>query len=124
MDELLQSRGVFHMELHFSSSRATLWLYDDSYHYRIHTLDELNDACLAYPARPYPKKAVISADSIPKIFKQFKILRFADETIYLRSASLNIINGMVALNFSCDGSHYIPAEEFLSRGEQFWLGQK
>jgi len=124
MEELLQSRGVFHAKLHFSSSRATLWLYDDPYRYRVHTLDELEDACLAYPARSYPKDAVVSPEQIPVIFKQFKTLRFADETVYLRAASLNIINGMVALNFSCDGSHYIPAEEFLNRGEMFWLGSK
>ena len=124
VEELLQSRGVFHAKLHFSSSRATLWLYDDPYHYRVHTLDELEDACLAYPARPYPEDAVVLPEQIPVIFEQFKTLRFADETVYLRAASLNIINGMVALNFSCDGSHYIPAEEFLNKGEMFWLGSK
>ena len=124
VEELLQSRGVFHAKLHFSSSRATLWLYDAPYHYRVHTLNELEDACLAYPARPYPKDAVVSPEQIPIILKQFKALRFADETVYLRAASLNIINGMVALNFSCDGSHYIPAEEFLNNGEMFWLGSK
>ena len=124
VQELLQSHGVFHAKLHFSSSRLTLWLYDDPYHYRVHTLDELKDTCLAYPARSYPKNAVISQEKIPEIFKQFKTLRFADETVYLRAASLNIINGMVALNFSCDGSHYIPAEDFLKEGEMFWLGSK
>lgn len=122
--ELLQFHGVFHAKLHFSSSRLTLWLYDDPYHYRVHTLDELKDTCLAYPARPYPENAVIKPEQIPKIFKQFKTLRFADETVYLRAASLNLINGMVALNFSCDGSHYIPAEDFLKEGEMFWLGSK
>lgn len=122
--ELLSSRGIFHAKLHFSSSRVTLWLYDDPYHYRVHPQEELNDTCLAYPARPYPKDAVVSPDQITRIFEEFKTLRFADETVYLRAASLNIINGMVALNFSCDGSHYIPAEEFLNKGEMFWLGSK
>ncbi len=124
IEELLQSRGIFHAKLHFSSSRATLWLYDDPYHYRVHSQAELDNTCLAYPARPYPQDAVVSAEQIPQIFKQFKALRFADETVYLRAASLNIINGMVALNFSCDGTHYIPAEEFLNNGEMFWLGSK
>jgi hypothetical protein len=124
VEELLQERGIFHAKLHFSSSRATLWLYDDPYHYRVHSQEELKNTCLAYPARPYPTNAVVSPAAIPKIFKQFKTLRFADDTVYLRAASLNIINGMVALNFSCDGSHYIPAEEFLQKGEMFWLGSK
>ncbi|MBO0614214.1 hypothetical protein [Thiothrix fructosivorans] len=54
--------------------------------------------------------------------KQLKALRFADETIYLRSASLNIVNGTVGLNFSCDGSHYLSYDEFLSKGLDFWFG--
>jgi hypothetical protein len=29
---------------------------------------------------------------------------------------------MVGLTFSCDGAHYLPAEEFLARDEGFWLG--
>jgi hypothetical protein len=49
-------------------------------------------------------------------------LRFADETIYLRAASLNIVNGMVGLNFSCDGSHYMHYEEFLEKSMPFWFG--
>ncbi|MBA1331657.1 hypothetical protein QQ73_11120, partial [Candidatus Endoriftia persephone str. Guaymas] len=44
-----------------------------------------------------------------------KALRFADETIYLRSASLNIMNGMIGLTFSCDGSHYMSIDEFLEK---------
>ena len=48
------------------------------------------------------------------------IVRLADEVIYLRSGSLNIFNGMVSLNFSCDGSHYLPYRDFLDRESPFW----
>jgi len=34
-----------------------------------------------------------------------QLVRFADENIYLRSASINTCNGYVSLHFSCDGSH-------------------
>ncbi|MCG8099423.1 MAG: hypothetical protein JAZ05_10070, partial [Candidatus Thiodiazotropha taylori] len=54
--------------------------------------------------------------------EEFKALRFVDETIYLRSASVNIMNGMLGLTFSCDGSHYMPVEEFLAKNLSFWLG--
>jgi hypothetical protein len=27
---------------------------------------------------------------------------------------------MVGLTFSCDGSHYLPWDEFLSKGYDFW----
>jgi len=43
-----------------------------------------------------------------------------DEMFYLRSGTLNIFNGVVGLTFSCDGSHYLPWEEFLNKGHDFW----
>jgi hypothetical protein len=32
------------------------------------------------------------------------------------------MNALVRLTFSCDGSHYLPAEEFLRRDASFWFG--
>ena len=49
-------------------------------------------------------------------------LRKVDMTIYLRTASINIYNGMVSLTFSCDGSHYMRYDEFLAKGATFWSG--
>ncbi|HIJ35492.1 MAG TPA: hypothetical protein HPP65_13935, partial [Gammaproteobacteria bacterium] len=124
VDELMVERGIFHAKLHFSSSRATLWLFDDPYRYRVHVLDEILNpsVCLAYPLRVYPQNALVPADQVHTILERFKWLREVDETIYLRAASVNIINGIVALNFSCDGSHYLPYEEFLEMNENFWFG--
>jgi hypothetical protein len=51
------------------------------------------------------------------------MLRNADETVYLRSASLNIVNGMVGLTFSCDGSHYLHYTDFLAMDRDFWFGK-
>lgn len=124
LDVLVREHGVFHSKLHLSSSRAVLWLYDDPYHYRLHTLAELIDPtmCLPYPKRPYPEEATLPPELVHPVLEQLKTLRRADETIYLRSASLNIMNGLVRLTFSCDGSHYLPAEEFLRRDASFWFG--
>lgn len=124
MDELLGERGVFHAKLHFSSARATLWLTDDPYRYRVHVLKEIVDpsVCLAYPQRDYPDMALVGRDRIGAVFNRFARLRNADETIYLRSGSLNLINGLVGLTFSCDGTYYLPADEFLARDEAYWLG--
>lgn len=124
MDELLGERGVFHAKLHFSSSRATLWLTDDPYRYRVHVLREITDPamCLAYPRRPYPDMATVTRDRIKPVFERFALLRTTDETLYLRSASLNLVNGLVGLTFSCDGTHYLPAEEFIARDRRFWFG--
>ena len=125
MNELMTEHGVFHGKLHFSSSRATIWLTDDPYSYRILGFDELADPniCLAYPHRGYTDRATVPRHTIPPIFDMFRELRFADDTIYLRSGSLNVCNGMVSLNFSCDGSHYVRYDEFLGKGLEFWFGQ-
>ena len=121
---LLCKRGIFHAKLHYSSSRATLWPYEYPYEYQLHVLDEITDpdVCLAYPKRGYPQEAKVIEEKVKKVFDRLKDLRNADETIYLRSGSLNIINAMVGLNFSCDGSHYMPVDEFLNKPDSFWFG--
>ncbi|MBK1725088.1 PDC sensor domain-containing protein [Thiocystis violacea] len=122
--ELITAHGVFHGKLHFSSSRATLWTIDDPFRYRILDYEDLTNPgiCLAYTRRAYPEDAAIPENRIKDVFQTFRELRFMDETIYLRSGSLNIFNGMVGLNFSCDGSHYMQWDEFLHKSLGFWLG--
>jgi hypothetical protein len=124
LEELILQHGFFHGKIHFSSNRFTLWHVDDPYDYHILTMETLNDpdVCLAYPQRPYFQRAIVPSLKIIEVFKQFRVLRLADETVYLRSGSLNIVNGMVGLNFSCDGTHYIPYDEFLEKGLEFWFG--
>jgi hypothetical protein len=122
--ELILHHGIFHAKLHYSSSRATLWLYDDPHRYRLHVLDEIisPSVCLAYPQRRYPDDAQVIPGEIMSVLEAFSRLRLADDTVYLRSASLNVINAMVGLNFSCDGSHYMPVDEFLDKPDSFWFG--
>ncbi len=124
LQELMLEHGVYHCQIHYSSSRVTVWHVDDPFVYRILTMDELSDMsiCLAYPRRSYLDRAIVPKQDIMKIFKQFSALRFADRTIYLRSGSLNLVNGMIGLNFSCDGTHYLLFDEFLKKGLDFWFG--
>lgn len=124
LEELMLEHGVYHCQIHYSSSRVTVWHVDDPYTYRILTMDELSDTeiCLAYPRRDYFNRNIVPKDDICNVFKQFSALRFADETIYLRSGSLNLVNGFIGLNFSCDGTHYLVYDDFLSRGLEFWFG--
>lgn len=123
LEELMTDRGVFHGKLHFSSSRATLWLYDDPWRYRLLDIDALTDpdTCLIYPVQAYPADAVTPRDQIRPVLDAIAALRFIDDTFYLRAGSLNIMNGMVGLTFSCDGSHYLPWDEFLAKGTAFWI---
>ena len=121
---MIAEHGVFHAKIHFSSGRCSIWLMDDPYSYRILTIDDIldPDLSLAYPWRSYTDKATVTLEQVKACFKQFKRLRYGDETIYLRSASINIINGMIGLTFSCDGSHYMPVNDFLEKEQTFWFG--
>lgn len=121
IEELICERGIFHVKIHYSSSRTTLWQLENPYHYRVHVLDEiLNPAvCLAYPPVKYTNNALVTKQQVKEVLDKFTQLRFADETVYLRSASINIINGMVGLTFSCDGTHYLTAEKFMSEKLNF-----
>jgi hypothetical protein len=124
LEELLTERGMFQCVIHFSSSRVTIWLLDDPYRYRILDHEALSDpdVCLLYPRRPYPKDALIPKKSIANILGNMRKLRTADETLYLRAASINIFNGLLSLTFSCDGTHYMSWRDFLEKDMRFWLG--
>ncbi len=97
---------------------------EDPFRFRIHGIEELSnpDLCLVYPRRDYPDDAEIPQDAVARILHCFRDLRFMDETLYLRSGSLNIFNGLIGLTFSCDGSHYMPWDEFLDKSLGFWIG--
>jgi hypothetical protein len=126
LGELITGRGVFHAQLHFSSNRATVWLTDDPYHYRLLGVDELTnpDLCLACSPRSYPDTAMVPERAVLPVLETFRQLRFMDEHLYLRAGSLNIFNGTVGLSFSCDGSHYMQYREFLEKDVAFWAGMR
>jgi hypothetical protein len=123
LEELLTERGVFQCQIHFSNSLATIWTLDDPLRYRILDHETLSDPdiCLIYPPRTYPPDAAIAPDEIGRILNTLQVLRLTDPTIYLRMASINMFNGMVSVTFSCDGSHYMPHDEFLTKDTSFWF---
>jgi len=126
LGELITGHGVFHGKLHFSGNCATVWLTDDPYHYRLLGLDELTgpDLCSAWLPHVYPELAAVPEHAVLPVLERFRQLRFLDDTVYLRSGSLNIFNGSVGLTFSCDGSHYMKYHEFLETDVQFWAGPR
>ena len=95
---------------------------NDPLRYRVHVKEEFLDPeiCRAYPRLPYAEEALIPTPEIPKVLAEFKRLRMQDNHIYLRSASLNVVNGLVGLNFSCDGSHYLNYAEFLTQADNLY----
>jgi hypothetical protein len=126
LEELMTSHGVYHVMLHFSSSRAVIWLFDDPYRYRLLDIAALTDPsiCLAYPERAYPADALVPREKIRAVLDSLRDLRYMDDMFYLRTGTLNVFNGVVGLTFSCDGSHYLPWDEFISKGYDFWASGK
>jgi len=124
ISSLLKRHGIFHAQIEFSSSRLVLWSVDSPFDFQVLTADELfsHDLVNTYPHQDYLQDASIPEDLISKVLKQFTALRNADETIYLRSGMINIINGTVGLTFSCDGFHIMSIAEFLSKDINFWIG--
>jgi len=123
VEVLMLGHGVFHAKLHFSTGQVTLWLLNDPLRYRVHVKEEFldPDLRLVYPCVPYTAEALVPTPEIPKVMAEFKRLRTQDNQIYLRSASLNVVNGLVGLNFSCDGSHYLNYAEFLTQAGKLYV---
>jgi hypothetical protein len=123
LNKLISKHGVFHCVLHFSSGMAQLWQMDDPYQYRLYKVEQLldPDMYLSYPRRTYPAKALVSTEQVQRVLERFCLLRLVDDKIYLRSGSVNIMNGLVSLSFSFEGSQYLPAEEFLSKDLSCWF---
>lgn len=105
---------IFHAVVHFSSNQLTCWSYADPYRYTV----SVGNAVLApeFPMQ-FARTVGAAAPTIPyadivSILREFKRLRFKDPNMYLRNGSINVMNGVIGLAFSCDGSHYLSYNEF------------
>lgn len=114
---LIKNHGIFHAKIHFSTGQITLWLLDDPLRYRVYVKDEFFhlDVNTINGHEIYGGYAIIDHGVITAVFDGFKQLRTRDPQVYLRSGSINVVNGMIGLNFSCDGSHYMSYREFLGK---------
>lgn len=119
---LLTTKGAFHVKVHYSSSQLTCWFADDAYRYRVFVMDEvLRPGFLDQfrDCRIDHLQPLIDEDSTLAILKEFKRLRSTDQTIYMRNGSINRVNGLSGMTFSCDGSHYIDHKTFFEKLETF-----
>ncbi|MCP4933110.1 MAG: hypothetical protein GY927_02655 [bacterium] len=116
IEELFQFYGAFHVQIDLSTCQVMIWLLDDPFNYRIVVGEELFDESVwqRHPNAAYPDNAKIRLDQIRPVLERFKTLRFEDDKVYLRSGSINIMNGCLRLNFSCDGTHFIDHRDFLT----------
>ncbi|MET0104102.1 MAG: hypothetical protein ABW072_03030 [Sedimenticola sp.] len=115
---LLTNKGAFQVKAHYSSSQLTCWFYDDPYNYRVYVKEEICDSGFldSFPSLSYEgRQPSVEQHQIGLILDEFRRLRLSDAQVYLRSASINRLNGMIGMNFSCDGTHYIQHDEFFQR---------
>lgn len=119
---LLTRKGVFHTKVHYSSSQLTCWFASDPFCYEKFVREEVLDPGFLdrFADGDYAgRTSVIDGDDIHRIYKEFRRLRLTDETIYLRNGSVNLINGMINMSFSCDGTHYIDHKTFFAKLDRF-----
>lgn len=119
---LLTRKGAFHVKVHYSSSQLTCWFADDAYRYRVFVkeevledgfLDQFRDCTIDH------LQPVINTLDTLAIVKEFRRLRTTDSNIYLRNGSINRINGVIGMTFSCDGAHYIDHKTFFEKLDTF-----
>jgi hypothetical protein len=119
---LLTRKGVFHAKVHYSSSQLTCWFARDPFCYEKFLKEEvLEEGFLdRFPDSDHAGRVpVIDGAGIDRVLGEFRRLRLTDETIYLRNAAMNLINGMINMSFSCDGTHYIDHKTFFEKLENF-----
>jgi hypothetical protein len=119
---LLTAKGAFHVKIHYSSSQLTCWFADDAFRYRVFVKEEVLAPGFLEQFRECKidhLQPVIDAEDTFSVLKEFKRLRKTDQTIYLRNGSINRINGLIGMTFSCDGAHYIDHKTFFEKLETF-----
>lgn len=126
LNKLISEHGVFHCTLHYLSGQTILWQINEPYQYRLYEIEQLlaPDMYQTYPRQTYPINANLSQRQVRQVLERFSSLRLGDDSIYIRTGSLNIMNGMVSLSLSGEGSQYMSAETFLGKDLSFWFGQK
>jgi len=119
---LLTRKGMFHTKIHYSSNQLTCWFARDPFCYEKYVreqvlddgfLDRIADGDLA------GRESLLTADDIARVLGEFRRLRLTDESIYLRNGAINLVNGMINMSFSCDGTHYIDHKTFFAKLDRF-----
>ncbi len=119
---LLTRKGVFHLKIHYSSSQITCWFARDPFCYEKHVRESVlqPDFIDRFPDSGYAGRIpLLTSMDIRRLLGEFRRLRMTDQTIYLRNAAVNLINGMINMSFSCDGTHYIDYKTFLAKLDKF-----
>jgi hypothetical protein len=119
---LLTQKGAFHVKVHYSSNQLTCWFADDAFRYRVFVKEEVLEEDFLNQFRDCTidhLQPLINNIETLAVLKEFRRLRTTDQTIYMRNGSINRVNGLIGMNFSCDGAHYIDHKTFFDKLETF-----
>jgi hypothetical protein len=119
---LFTCKGAFHMKIHYSSSQLTCWFTRDPFCYEKFVRETVFEPGFVhrFPDDGYAGRTpLLSPEDILRVLTEFRRLRLTDQTVYLRNAAINLINGMINMSFSCDGTHYIDYKTFLAKLDKF-----
>jgi hypothetical protein len=122
VNTLLTRKGAFHVKVHYSSSQLTCWFAEDAYRYRVFVKEEVLETGFLDQFRDCRidhLQPVIDAVDTLAVLNEFRRLRTTDQTIYMRNGSINRINGLIGMTFSCDGAHYIDHKTFFKKLDTF-----
>lgn len=113
--QLMLTKGVFHLQIHFAASQLICWTYDNPYNYQIYQAEQVFDKNFPqlFSALDSNLYTAIKKPQILPILQSLKFLRERAEGSELQNASLHIMNGLVGLTFACDDTRYINFKELL-----------
>jgi hypothetical protein len=120
--QMLARKGVFHAKIHYSSNQLTLWFARDPFCYEKYVGAEvLADGFIErFPDSDHAGRVPVIDDAhVARLLDEFKRLRLTDETVYLRNGAVNLINGMINMSFSCDGTQYLHYRAFFAELDTF-----
>lgn len=111
---LLYQKDAFHVKIHWSSNQLTIWNYCDPYNYHVFVGEEIfkPDFLDQFADGENYHLSKLSRIEVFNLLETFAKLRFQDPNIYLRSSSIHLLNGLIGMTFSCDGTHYIDYAHF------------
>ena len=112
---LLLEHGVFHVKINFAGGFATIWSMLNPYNYQVYSQNDFlaSNFIRKFNCRAYPVNATVPPGQVRFVLEAVRALRDIDAPVSLRTGSLNIINGMVKLEYSDDSSHCIHYRDFL-----------
>ena len=121
--KLISKHGVFHLMIHYLSNKIMLWQINNPCQYELYSIEQIidPDMYLTYPQCDFSNQAKVSIEEIQLVLERFHILQLVNDEVYLRSASINIMNAMISLSFSFSGSRYMSVTDFLHGDLANWL---